>query len=88
MKTITFILRYSHKKRKDSVECSLDRVLFATEFVLAKIPVSRLLQNTLNVYIECAGKPKHWYSLCDHLRAFMCLFYCFDIVFSIDFSPS
>ena len=58
-------LNYSHKKQKDSLEGILDRVLFAAELEFAKILVARLPQNTSNVNIECAGKSKQLYSLCD-----------------------
>ena len=37
---------HSHKKRKDSLEASLDRVLLAAELELPKILVSRLTQHT------------------------------------------
>ena len=47
----------SHKKRKDSLEASLDRVLFATELEFPKILVPRLAQNTSTVNIESTGKP-------------------------------
>ena len=47
---------YSHKKRKDRLEGSLDRVLFAVELEFSNILVPRLPQNTLNVNNECAGK--------------------------------
>ena len=83
------MLRPSHKKQKDSLEGSLDEVLFAAELVLPKVLVTKPPQNTSNVYIKSGGKPKHCYSLCDQpYSALMCLFYCFDIAFSIDFSPS
>ena len=49
---------HSHKKRKDSLEGSLDRVLFAAELKFPKILVPRLPQNTSNVNIESAGKLK------------------------------
>ena len=49
---------HSHKKRKDSLEGSLDRVLFAAELKFPKILVPRLPQNTSNVNIESAGKSK------------------------------
>ena len=42
----------NHKKRKDSLECSLDRVLFAADLEFLKILVLRLLQHasaTLNM---------------------------------------
>ena len=58
---------HSHKKRKDSLEGSLDRVLFATELEFQKILAPRLPQNTQNVNIEYAEKLKQLYSLCDQL---------------------
>ena len=45
---------HSHKKLKDCLKGSLDRVLFAAKF--PKILVPRLLQHTPNVNIECARK--------------------------------
>ena len=57
---------HSHKKRKDSLEGSLNRVLLAAELEFPKILVPRLPQHTSNVNIECAGKSewsKQWYSL-------------------------
>ena len=45
---------HSHKKRKDSLEGSLDRVLFAAELEFPKLLVPRLLQHTSNVNTECA----------------------------------
>ena len=57
---------HSHKKRKDSLEASLDRVLLAAELEFPKILVPRLPQHTSNVNIECAGKSewsKQQYSL-------------------------
>ena len=45
--------KHSHKKRKDSLEGSLDRVLFAAELEFPNIIVPRLLQHTSNVNIEC-----------------------------------
>ena len=47
---------HSHKKRKDSPEGSLDRVLFAAELEFPKILVPRLPQHTSNVNTEYAGK--------------------------------
>ena len=47
---------HSHKKWKDSLEGSLDRVLFAAEREFSKILVPRLPQHTSNVNIECGGK--------------------------------
>ena len=58
-------LNHSHKKRKDSLENSLDPVLFAAELEFPKILVPRLPRNTSNVNIECAGKSKQLYYLCD-----------------------
>ena len=40
---------HSHEKRKDSLEGSLDRVLFAAELEFPKILVPRLRQNTSNM---------------------------------------
>ena len=50
------LYKHSHKKRKDSLEGSLNRVLFAAELEFPQILVPRLPQNTLDVNIECAGK--------------------------------
>ena len=47
---------HSHKKRKDSLEGSLDRVLLAAELEFLKILVPRLPQHTSDVNNECAGK--------------------------------
>ena len=44
---------YSHKKRKDSLEGSLGRVLLAAEPELPKTLVPRLSQHTSGVNIEC-----------------------------------
>ena len=59
---ISLIYEHSHKKRKDSLEGRLDRVLLADEHESLKIS-----QNTKNVDIDCAGKSKQLYSLCDQL---------------------
>ena len=61
------LLKHGHNKRKDSLEGSLDRVLFATELKFPKLLVPKLLQNTSNVNTECARKLKQPYSLCDQL---------------------
>ena len=61
------ILNHSHKKRKDKQEGSLDRVLFVAELDFPKILVPRLPQNSTNVNIECAGKSRQLYTLCDQL---------------------
>ena len=48
---------HSHKKRKDSLEGSLDRVLLATELEFPEILLVPMLhQHTSNVKLECAGK--------------------------------
>ena len=47
---------HSHKKRKDSLEGNLNRVLFAVELRFPKILVPRLAQHTSNKNIEYAGK--------------------------------
>ena len=49
------ILEHSHKKQKDSLDGSLDRVLFAAELKISKILVLRLPQNSSSVNNECAG---------------------------------
>ena len=54
---------HSHKKRKDSLEGSLKRVLFGAELEFPKIQVPMIHQNTSNVNIECARKSKQLYSL-------------------------
>ena len=51
-----FEFNHSHKKLKDSLEGSLDRVLLAAELEFTKIIVPRVSQHTSDVNIECAGK--------------------------------
>ena len=46
----------SHKKREESLEGGLDRVLFAAELEFLKIMVPKLTQDTTNVNNDCAGK--------------------------------
>ena len=60
---------HSHKKRKDSLEGSLDRVLLAAELELPKILVPKLSQHTSDVNTEQAGKSKQLYSL--YLTSFL-----------------
>ena len=48
--------QHSHKKRKDSLEGSLDWVLITAELEFLKILVPRLPQHTSNINTECAGK--------------------------------
>ena len=45
-------------KKKDSLEGNEDGVLFPAELEFPKTIISRLLQNTSNVNLECAGKSK------------------------------
>ena len=47
---------HSHKKRKDSLEGSLNRVLLAAELEFPKILVPRLPQHISNVNIKCTRK--------------------------------
>ena len=49
------------KKRKDSLEGSLDQALFTAELEFTKILVPSLPQNSTNVNTECAGKSKQLY---------------------------
>ena len=49
-------INHRHKKRKNSLEGGLDRVLFAAELEFSKILVLKLPQHTSDVNIECAGK--------------------------------
>ena len=60
-------LEHNHKKQQDSLEVSLDRVLFAVEIEFLKMLVPRLPENTSNVNIERAGKSKQQDSLSDQL---------------------
>ena len=63
---------HSHKKQKDSLEGSLDRVLFAAELEFPMILQPRLPQHTLNVNIEHTTKlewSKQLYSL--YLASFL-----------------
>ena len=57
---------HSYKKRRDSLEISLDRALFVAELGFPKILVPRRPQHTSNVNNERAGKSewsKQLYSL-------------------------
>ena len=64
------LCKHSHKKRKDSVEGSLDRVLFAAELEFLKILVPRLPQHTSDVNIECESVwSKQMYYL--HVTSFL-----------------
>ena len=56
---------HSHKKQKDSLEDCLVRVLFTTALEFLKILVSRLPQNSSNVYTESTGRSKQLHYLCD-----------------------
>ena len=79
-----YLIVSSHKKRKNSLEGRLDRVLFVAELEFPKILVPRLPQNTSNVNTECAGCSKnsvlymtsslleHWYII------FLFWYQCFN----------
>ena len=54
----------SHKKREDSLEGGLDRVLLLS---FPKTLVPSLPQNSSNINIECTRKSKQMCSLCDKL---------------------
>ena len=63
---MTFKCSHSHKKRKDSLEGSLDRLLLAAELEFPMILVPRLTQRASDVTTECTGKSeqsKQLYSL-------------------------
>ena len=63
---------HSRKKRKDSLEGSLDRVLLATELEFPKILVPRLPQHTSDVTIECAEKSEWSKQQCSlHVASFL-----------------
>ena len=65
-------LKHSHKKQKDSLEGSLDRVLLAAKLEFPKILVPRLPQHTSNVNIECAGKSEWSKQQCSlHVTSFL-----------------
>ena len=51
MSPIQIYLKHTHKKRKGSLEDSLDRLLFERELEFLKKLVPRLPQNTSNVSI-------------------------------------
>ena len=63
---------HSHKKRKDSLEGSPNRVLLAAELELPKILVPRLSQHTSDVNTECAGKSEWSKQVCSlHVASFL-----------------
>ena len=63
---------HSHKKRKYSLEGSVDRVLLAAELEFPKILVPRLPQHTSDVNIECAGKSEWSKQQCSlHVASFL-----------------
>ena len=71
-KTLSYQSDHSHKKRKDILEGSLDRVLLAAELEFLKILVPRLLQHTSDVNIECAGKSEWSKQQCSlHVTSFL-----------------
>ena len=51
---------HSYENRNDSLEGSLDRVLFVAELEFPKILVPRLSQNSFNVNIGCPGIYLHF----------------------------
>ena len=54
----------------------MDWVLFSAELDITKMLVPRLPQDALDVNVECDGKAKQLYSLCDQpLGAPICLFF-------------
>ena len=76
----SFKYRHSHKKRKDSLEGSLDGVLFLAELEFSKILVPRLPQHTSNVNTECARKSEQLYyfyvnSFLEHWNTLIYLFW-------------
>ena len=82
------IFRRPHKKRQDSLEGSLDRVLFAAELEFPKILVPRLPVNSSNANTECVGKSKQLYPLCDQLLGVLIHLhfissYIFILIFSV-----
>ena len=80
----TLLSYHSHKKRKDSLDRSLDWVLFATEPEFIKILVPRLPKNTSDINVECAGKSKQLYSLCyQHWSTVVSSLCCSDICFQL-----
>ena len=76
-----FHLKHSHKKQKNSLEGSLDRLLLAVELEFPKILVPRPPQYTSSVNIEFARKSKQLYSLCyleyDILNFIILILICF-----------
>ena len=63
---------HSHKKRKDSLEGSLDRVLIATELEFPKTLVPRLPQHISDVNIGCAGTSEWLKQQCSlHVASFL-----------------
>ena len=69
--TFEIMPQHIHKKRKDSLEGSLDRVLLAAELEFPKILVPRLPQHTSDVNIECAGKSEWSKQQCSlHVASF------------------
>ena len=70
--TFEIMPQHIHKKRKDSLEGSLDRVLLAAELEFPKILVPRLPQHTSDVNIECTGKSEWSKQQCSlHVVSFL-----------------
>ena len=65
----------SHKKREESLEGGLDRILFAAELEFLKIMVPKLTQDTTNVNNDCAGKLRPIRSVISWLEQWYIYFY-------------
>ena len=61
------LVDHNHKKRKDNLEGSLIRVLFAAELEFLKTLVPRIPQHTPNVNIESTRKSKQLFYVCEQL---------------------
>ena len=84
-----FEQNHSQKKRRDTLESRLVRVLITAELEFRKIVVPRLPQNVSTVNIENTGKSKQLYYLCDQLLGGLIYLYlyCSDInLFLIDYA--
>ena len=81
-KYVCCYFNHSHKKWKDSLEDSLDRVLFAAELEFPKILAPRLPQHASNVNIKCAGKSEWSKQLCSlYLASFLEHWYIIILLF-------
>ena len=67
-----FLWEHSHKKWKDGLEGSLDRVLLAAELEFLKILLPRRPQHASDVNIECAGESEWSKQQCSlHVASFL-----------------